>query len=295
MRTDTIISSRLTNSVRLAAAAALLSALAAATGGAGAATGATVAPATPRLSDGHPDLNGTWDNGSGIDFLHPQHLTDGSVCVAGCEPPPSAPPPTATRTSSKTAPPAGRPPANFPAYRPQYLKRVHELEADQLARDPVLHCGPPGLPRIGPPDKIVQTPGQVVFLYDDVSGAFWRIIPTDGRAHRSDVDPSSLGDSVGHWEGDTLVIDANQFDDQTWLTDNGAFHTSDMRVTERLRRVGDTLHWDAVVEDPKILERPWHATARIARLTDQELVEPTACVDKDLKHLVDKTHHNNPR
>ncbi len=302
MRTDIIISSRRTSRARPAglavpavALSALVLALALAAPGV---AGPTSPAATPRMADGHPDLNGTWDNGSGIDFLHPQHLAGGSVCVAGCEAPPGAA--RATRTAGQSAgtagpPRGGRPAANFPAYRAQYLSHVHELDAQQLARDPVLHCGPPGLPRIGPPDKIVQIPGQVVFLYDDVSGAFWRIIPTDGRAHRTDVEASSLGDSVGHWEGDTLVIDANQFDDQTWLTDNGAFHTADMRVTERLRRVGDTLHWEAVVEDPKVLERPWKATPRVARLTDQELVEPTTCVDRDLKHVVDNTHHNNPR
>jgi len=159
----------------------------------------------------------------------------------------------------------------------------------------VLHCRSPGLPRIGPPDKIVQRPGQVVFLYDDVSGSFWRIIPTDGRAHRTDVEDSTLGDSVGHWEGDTLVIDATHFTDETWLTDNGAFHTSDMHVTERLWRDADTLHWEALVEDPKVLAEPWKATPRVAHLSTVELVEPTPCIDQDISHVVDNTHHDNPR
>jgi hypothetical protein len=243
-------------------------------------------PALPRLADGHPNLNGTWDNGSGIDFLHPQQLAGGSVCVAGC-PEPTAP---------AAAHPAGaRPRPNRPSYRPEFLTKVKDLDQHQLQADPVLHCRSPGVPRIGPPDKIVQTAGQVVFLYDDVSGAFWRIIPTDGRPHRSDVEDSSLGDSVAHWEGDTLVVDATHFDDETWLTDNGAFHTADMHVTERLRRVGDTLEWQAVVDDPKVLAEPWHTNLRIAKLTNVELVEPTPCVDKDISHVVDNTHHDNPR
>jgi hypothetical protein len=254
------------------------------------ASAAPAAASVPRLADGHPDLSGTWDNGSGIDFLHPQQLAGGSVCVAGCETPPPAPPP-----GAKAAPRRVRPPPNFPQYRTAYLAKVKDLNAHQLQADPVLHCRAPGLPRIGPPDKIVQTRGQVVFLYDDVSGSFWRIIPTDGRAHRTDVDASTLGDSVGHWEGDTLVIDVNQFNDDTWLTDNGAFHTTDMHVTERLQRVGNTLHWEALVDDPKVLAEPWKATTRIAKLTDVDLVEPTPCVDRDLSHVVDNTHHDNPR
>jgi hypothetical protein len=244
------------------------------------------ASAVPRLADGHPDLNGTWDNGAGIDFLHPQKLAGGSVCVAGCE---TAPPPGAQ------APRRERPAPNFPKYRREYLAKVRALNDHQLQEDPVLHCRSPGLPRIGPPDKIVQIPGQVVFLYDDVSGSFWRIVPTDGRPHREDVDDSTLGDSIGHWEGDTLVIDVTRFNDDSWLTDNGAFHTTAMHVTERLQRVGDTLHWEALVEDPKVLSEPWKATPRIAKLTDVDLVEPTPCVDKDIAHVVDKTHHDNPR
>ena len=242
----------------------------------------------PRQADGHPDLNGTWDNGSGYDFLHPQHLEGGSVCVAGCD----APAPASAAAGSAPAP--KRAPANFPKYRPEYLAKVAQLNKDQLKLDPVLHCRSPGLPRIGPPDKIVQMPGQVVFLYDDVSGDFWRIIPTDGRPHRTDVDPSTLGDSIGHWEGDTLVVEANQFNDDSWLTDNGAFHSTDLTVTERLQRVGDTLQYQAVANDPKVLLEPWKVT-RVAKLTDVDLVEATPCIDKDLSHVVDGTHHDNPR
>jgi len=243
-------------------------------------------PPLPRDAQGHPDLNGTWDNGAGIDFIKPQRLAGGSVCVSGCDAPPAPP--------KNGAPAAARAPRNFPKYKPEYLAKVAALEKDQLNRDPVLHCRSPGLPRIGPPDKIVQQPGQIVFLYDDVSGSFFRIIPTDGRGHRTDVDPSTLGDSIGHWEGDTLVVEANQFNDDSWLTDNGAFHSTELTVTERLWRVGDTLHYEAVATDPQVLTEPWKVT-RLAKLTDVDLVEATPCIDKDLTHVVDGTHHDNPR
>jgi hypothetical protein len=248
------------------------------------------AKSIPRLPDGHPDLNGTWDNGSGIDFVQPQKSSDGSVCIAGCPPAPAASPPPSSSAARQAAAAA-----NIPHYKPQFLTKVKDLDKRQVDTDPVLRCKNPGLPRIGPPDKIVQQSKQIVFLYDDVSGAFWRIIPMDGRPHRTDVDPSYLGDSVGHWEGDTLVIEAAQFNDDSWLTDNGAFHTADLRVTERLHRVGDIIEYQAVVEDPKVLAEPWKPKARFLKLTQNELVEPTPCVDQDLKHLVDDSHHANPR
>ena len=245
--------------------------------------------AAPRLPDGHPDLNGTWDNGSGIDFVQPQKSADGSVCIAGCPPAAAAPPPSSSATRQATAA------ANMPHYKAELLGKVKDLDKRQVDADPVLRCKNPGLPRIGPPDKIVQQSKQIVFLYDDVSGAFWRIIPMDGRPHRDDVDPSYLGDSVGHWEGDTLVVEANQFNDDSWLTDNGAFHTADLRVTERLHRVGDTIEYQAVVDDPKVLVEPWKPKMRTLKLSHSELVEPTPCVDQDMKHLMDDTHHANPR
>lgn len=238
----------------------------------------------PRLPDGRPDLNGTWDNGSGIDFVQPQKKADGSICIAGCEPAPDSKPSAAPRL-----------PPDRPKYKPEYAAKVKELEKNQVQYDPVLRCMPPGVPRIGPPDKIVQTPGQVVFLYDDVSGAFYRIIPTDGRGHRKDVEEAYLGDSVGRWEGDTLVVEAVGFNEDTWLTDDGAFHTAGLRVTERLRRVGDTIEYQAVAEDPAVLAEPWKLRPRVLKLTTQEIVEPPPCMDRDLKHVVDGTHHDNPR
>jgi len=237
----------------------------------------------PRLSDGHPDLSGTWDNGSGIDFVQPRAVGDESVCVFGCKEP---------------APADARPPPlppTQPEYRPEAAAKVAALAARQVEEDPVLRCFAPGVPRIGPPDKIVQRVGEVVLLYDDVSGNFFRIVPTDGRPHMTDIEPSYLGDAVGHWEGDTLVIETVNFNEDTWLTDDGAFHTKDLRVLERLRRSGDTLEWAVTVHDPAVLAKPWVLAPRTAYLTDLELVEAPPCIDRSLDHMVDGSHHTNPR
>ena len=256
--------------------------------------GSAQAPAAakpiPRLADGHPDLSGIWENGAGIEFVRPQQRGE-SICVSGCGPAPDAAP--TARPAGQAAAPPPRP--TRPQYKPELQATVADLTKRQVEEDPVLRCQPPGIPRIGPPDKIVQRAGEAVFLYDDVSGGFFRIVPTDGRAHRKDVEPSFLGESVAHWDGDTLVVESQSFNDKTWLTDDGAFHSTDLRVVERMKRTADTLEWSATVYDPKVLTAPWEVAPRTAHLTDVDLVEAAPCVDQDIDHIVDGSHHPNPR
>ena len=240
-----------------------------------------------RAPDGHPDLSGTWDNGAGIDFVQPRK--DGeSICIFGCASGTPAP-------AGGAAAPGAPPPPAGPKYRPELAARVADLDARQVQEDPVLRCFAPGVPRIGPPDKIVQRAGEAVFLYEDVSGSFFRLVPTDGRPHPTNNEPSFLGDAVGHWEGDTLVVETKNFNDQTWLTDNGAFHTTDLRVVERLRRTNDQLEWAATAYDSAVLTQPWELAKRMAKPTDLEIVESPPCIDRSLANMVDGSHHTNPR
>jgi hypothetical protein len=261
----------------------------------------STASSTPRLPDGRPDLNGTWvpeGRGRGQATVK---LPDGSVCVTNCADliPPA---PAAAGRGAAGGPAApGRGGAggfggapNFPKYKPEYLAKVKELNDNQVKLDTLLQCQAPGVPRIGPPGKIVQTAREVVFLYDDGNGAFFRIIPTDGRGHRPPW-PSYLGDAIGKWEGDTLVVETIDFNVETWLADNGAFHTKDLKVVERLRRTGDKLEYRATSYDPAVLAEPWEARVRNLQLTDQELDEPVRCEDRDLAHMVDNSHHGNAR
>ena len=156
---------------------------------------------------------------------------------------------------------------NFPKYKQEFLAKVKDLSERQVEIDTALQCQPPGVPRIGPPAKIVQTAREVLFLYDDVNGSFFRIIPTDGRAHRKDLPASYLGDAIGSYEGDTLVVETVNFNEETWLTDNGAFHTKDLKVIERLRRVGDTIQYQATAYDPAVLAEPWKERTQTLWLT----------------------------
>jgi hypothetical protein len=116
------------------------------------------------------------------------------------------------------------------------LAKIKEYSEQQVKLDPGLFLQSPGVPHFGLPHQIVPIPGQVVFLYSDLAGNFWRIIPTDGRPHRTDADASYFGDAVGHWEGDTLVVDTNNFNDDTWLGDSGLLHSDALHVVERLTR-----------------------------------------------------------
>lgn len=238
--------------------------------------------ATPRLASGVPDLNGTWDNGSGIDFIQP--VADGdSICLAGCATP------TAGGSGAAPLPP------DRPQYRTEHQARVDDLNTRQVREDPVLRCFAPGVPRIGPPDKIVQQDTEIVFLYDDVSGNFFRIVPLDANAHPTDTVASYLGDAIGRWDGDTLVVETVNFNGETWLTDDGSFHTPDLRVVERLSRAGDTLTWQATAYDPAVLDEPWNLRPRTASLTDLEITEAPPCIERDLDHMVDDSSHDNPR
>jgi hypothetical protein len=254
----------------------------------------TAQSSTPRLPNGRPDLNGTWIPEGGGRGQAALKLKDGSVCVTNCADllPPAAP--GAGRGRAGGA--AGAPPRNFPSYKPEFLAKVKELNDNQVKFDTGLQCQPPGVPRIGPPDKIVQTAREVVFLYDDLNGPFFRIIPIDGRPHRPPDDGRSyLGDAVGKWEDDTLVVETVNFNEETWLIDNGAFHTKDLRVVERLRRAGDKLEYRATSYDPAVLAEPWEGRVRNLQLTDREIDEPVRCEDRDLAHVVDGAHHDNVR
>jgi len=184
---------------------------------------------------------------------------------------------------------------NFPKYKPEFLAKVKDLSDRQVKTDTLLQCQAPGVPRIGPPAKIVQNAREVVFLYDDVNGSFFRIVPIDGRPHHKGLPPSYLGDAIGRWESDTLVVETVNFNEETWLTDNGAFHTKDLKVIERLCRRADSIEYQATAYDSAVLVEPWVTQPRMLRLTDRELEESARCEDRDIEHIVDGSHHDNPR
>jgi hypothetical protein len=252
---------------------------------AAAAKAAPVKP-TPRTADGHPDLNGVWSGVGGISsFFRSEKKEDGSIQIKGGDQfyiftnkrPDGPPRPAAAQ--------------NVPSYKPEFAEKVKTLNDNESKLDQVFYCGKPGVPRQGPPRKIMQTPKEVVFLYEDMSGDGYRVIPTDGRPHRADASPSYNGDSVGHWEGDTLVIEATNFVEDTWFGENGYFHSDAMRVIERLTRQGDAILYEVTVDDPKVLTQPWTMNPRKIQVTDEQLEESPRCVEQDGKRLLNSDHH----
>jgi hypothetical protein len=102
----------------------------------------------------------------------------------------------------------------------------------------------------------VQTPGRVIMLFE--FSHFIRQIFTDGRPHNTALGPTWMGDAIGHWDGDTLVVDTTGFNDKTWLDRAGHPHSTDLHLVERIRRVDqNTLQDDLTIEDPKAYTKPW--------------------------------------
>lgn len=151
-----------------------------------------------------------------------------------------------------------------------------------VSNDPANQCFQPGLPRVylqPYPMEIIQTPGRVVMLFE--YGELFREIYMDGRQHPKDEDlrPMSMGHSVGHWEGNTLVVDVVGFTDSTWLDRTGHPHSDQLHLVERFTRVDkDTLQDDLTFEDPKAYTKPWTGQ-KIFKLRPTWSLEEWACED----------------
>ena len=135
--------------------------------------------------------------------------------------------------------------------------------------------------------KFVQTPKLMIELYDDDEPAY-RQIYLDGRPHPKNEDPTWYGHSVGHWEGDTLVIDRVGFNAIGWLDGDGHHNTEGLHVVERMRRPDyGHLEVSMTFEDPAVLKAPWTVT-RLSILAPEEDVKEYACNENnvDPPHMV---------
>jgi hypothetical protein len=154
--------------------------------------------------------------------------------------------------------------------------------------DPTAHCFPGGVPRalyVPSPFFIVQTPQYIVILLERMS---WRIIPMDGRRHLPDTIRLWQGDSLGHWDGDTLVVETTNLNGKTWLNEVGDIVSHAETVVERFTPVSpDVIQYEATVSDPIVFTRPWTIGMPLKRQKN-ELLE-VACLEdnQDLLHLKD--------
>src|SRR5213083_2913942 len=256
---------------------------------------------TPRTADGHPDLSGMWNGAA----AGPRDgTTDDSgnittnVASRRCAPNQKGCGEQTNQTVDGEF--TGRMDPNRPLYKPEFWDKVQDLDRNTNTVDPIFKCQPYGVPRMGAPTKIVQTANEVIFLYAAAGAGTqandFRIIPTDGRDHDpvKAQDVTFYGDSVGRWEGNTLVIDSVGFNDLTWLDRGGYFHTDNMHIIEKLSREGNTLRYEVTVEDPDVLLQPWVMSPRTLRLNTNPkafIRESDPCRDVDYGNMVSKIRH----
>ncbi len=262
------------------------------------------AASTPRMADGHPSLTGFWPGGAqGTDDpgagnrggtadvpdangAGRQHETtrtaDGDIffSYAGAN---------GTNAPQRNA--SIRPP-----YKPEYRAQVQKVVDAQYGiiniYDPNLDCKPAGVPRAGFGGFVVSSPEATAVMYEATPGPYYRIVYTDGRPHPKDIDTSYMGHSIGHWEGDTLVVDTTALDDTTWLEDPGSsLHSDKEHVLERWTRKGNQVTVDATVEDPVMFTKPWVLPEKQVVLVTGDPSEygnyilPAMCNTNDKAHL----------
>jgi hypothetical protein len=171
-------------------------------------------------------------------------------------------------------------------YRAEALKLWQERKANLAKEDPAAYCLPNGVVRITSlPYKIVQTPQLVVLLSEGNTHSFRRFF-LDGRSHNLDLEPNSwTGDSIGKWEGSTLVVDTIGFNDRTWLDDTGKPHSDQLHVVERYRRPDSgRLEIRYTIEDPKFLTRPYTFTRTLVPANRE--IQERFCTERN--HLAGK-------
>lgn len=223
-----------------------------------------------RMADGKPNLTGYYqaDSGNSNQGLERHEKMEFTPATKGVV----------------VDPPDGKLP-----YRP--WARQEQLERQKPYRgydDPTAHCFVAGVPRsmyVPSPLQLIQTPQYLVVLLERMS---WRIIPLDGRPHIPDNARLWQGDSVGHWEGDTLVVDTANLNGKTWLNEFGDVVSHAEHVVERFIPVdAKKILYRATVTDPIVYERPW--TMEMALNKDNEELLEVACHEDngDLEHLKD--------
>ena len=237
---------------------------------------AAAAGAKPsRTSDGKPNLQGYWNNQAGAAPWDIEPHPASFQVPAG---------------DGVIVDPADR---KIP-YQPWALERRNELRDKFAFEDPQAHCAPSGVPRQTYTPfgfQIVQPRGAVVILYE--AEHVHRVIRTDGSGHVPAPVRLWSGDSVGRWEGDTLVVDSTNFNGKTWLDMTGNFTSPALHVIERYTMVdANTIQYEATLEDATMYTRPWKMAFLLRRnmQPDYYLLE-FACHEgeRDLQHYTDDT------
>jgi len=214
------------------------------------------APA-PRVADGKPDLSGVW-NGQGPGSYDRNIARD-------------------LKTSDIQ-----------PWAEALYQQRVRDMGLNA----PRANCLPDPFVYYHVVDvaRIVQAPGVIVMMYQGTTNGMSRTIFTDGRPLPAEPNPTWMGYSIGHWEGETLVVETAGFNDRSWLDIEGHPHTEALRITERYRR-RDFGHMDLeiTIDDPKAFTRPFSLKLNKTLLADSDLLEGVCENDRSVTHMLGGT------
>jgi hypothetical protein len=240
----------------------------------------------PRTADGHVDLSGVWENRR-MNFGRGGGRGAGGRGAASTG---GAAAPDAGATASATPPPApasnaipnatfGNIGAGFPEglpLQPAAAKLLKQRKDENSKDNPDAHCLPMGLMQLHEhpqPRKIIQTPAVTAIIYEANSGL--RQIFTDGRKlPPADAEPWWYGYSVGHWEGDTLVVETTGFRDDVWLDVNGSPLTNKGKMTEKYRRpTFGKLDIDVTIEDPSVYTKPFTVAVHQQIMLNTDLIE----------------------
>jgi len=224
----------------LAGSAAMTAFLVAPPSVSGQAKGTAKAYKAPRTRSGVPDLQGTWFTNAGAAAWDVEEHPAGLGVVAG--------PSIILDTPDKKIP-----------YQPWALAKRKDLIEHHAFDDPQAHCYSSGVPRVTYAPfgfQILQGSGTVNINYENFH--LFRFIPTDNRPHSSPLQKSFMGESRGHWEGDTLVVDVAGQNGRTWLDMASNFTSENLHVVERYTRTGENeITYRATLTDPTVYTRPW--------------------------------------
>ncbi|HEV8416802.1 MAG TPA: hypothetical protein VGQ49_24620 [Bryobacteraceae bacterium] len=164
------------------------------------------------------------------------------------------------------------------AYQPWAAAKKAENFRNRQKADPLNQCFIPGVPRImylDFPFQIFQTPQAIAMAFE--WSLDYRLIHTNGTPHPADLD-SWIGDSRGHWEGDTLVVDVSNNNDKTWFDMAGDFHSDALHIVERYRMTDpDTIQYQATIEDSKVFTKPWTIDIPLRRRADRDRLFEYVC------------------
>ncbi len=220
----------------------------------------------PRADDGHPDLNGIWQTLNEANYDLQAHVARPALAL---RPGPYGPVPAkdvlALGAVGSVPPGMGVVEGGEIPYLPAALAQKKKNQENWLTLDPEIKCYLPGVPRatyMPYPFEIFQNASSLFFAYEYAGAVRDVFLKNPGPAP---VD-SWMGQSVAHWEGETLVIDVTGLNDSTWFDRAGDYHSDKLHVVERYTRTSpEVISYEATIEDPEVFSRPWKISMPLYR------------------------------